>query len=99
MTLPYVVAQPCLDVLDRSCIDECPVDCIYEGPRMVFIHPLECVDCAACLLACPVDAIFPAEELPPRWQHYEKLNAAFFEAIGSPGGASLGRADTSPEEA
>src|SRR5260370_23612047 len=44
----YIIAQPCVDVLDKSCIEECPVDCIYEGERMLYIHPDECVDCGAC---------------------------------------------------
>ena len=25
--MPYVVAQPCVDVKDKACVDECPVDC------------------------------------------------------------------------
>jgi NAD-dependent dihydropyrimidine dehydrogenase PreA subunit len=40
----YVISQPCVDVKDRACVDECPVDCIYEGKRMLYIHPDECVD-------------------------------------------------------
>lgn len=56
--MAYVITEPCVDELDKSCIDECPVDCIYEGARMMYIHPNECVDCAACSMVCPVDAIF-----------------------------------------
>lgn len=44
----YVIALPCVDLKDKACIDECPVDCIYEGERMLYIHPDECVDCGAC---------------------------------------------------
>ena len=47
--MTYVIAQPCVDVKDRACVDECPVDCIYEGARSLYIHPEECVDCG-CLL-------------------------------------------------
>ncbi|HEY0998017.1 MAG TPA: ferredoxin, partial [Streptosporangiaceae bacterium] len=43
--MTYIIALPCLDLLDKTCIDECPVDCIYEGDRMLYIHPDECVDC------------------------------------------------------
>ncbi|KRB39124.1 indolepyruvate ferredoxin oxidoreductase subunit alpha [Microbacterium sp. Root180] len=46
--MTYVIALPCVDVKDRACIDECPVDCIYEGERSLYIHPDECVDCGAC---------------------------------------------------
>ena len=56
--MTYVIALPCVDVKDRACIDECPVDCIYEGQRMLYIHPDECVDCGACEPVCPVEAIY-----------------------------------------
>src|SRR4029453_5885729 len=46
--MTYTIAEPCIDVKDRGCVDECPVDCIYEGPRMLYIQPDECVDCGAC---------------------------------------------------
>ena len=42
--MTYTIAEPCIDVKDRACVDECPVDCIYE-PRMLYIQPDECVDC------------------------------------------------------
>ena len=56
-TLPYVIAEPCIDVMDKSCVDECPVDCIYEGSRKLYISPVECIDCGACEPVCPVEAI------------------------------------------
>ena len=62
--MTYTIAQPCVDVLDRSCVEECPVDFIYEGKRMLYIHPDECVDCGACEPACPVEAIFYEDDVP-----------------------------------
>ena len=62
--MTYVIAQPCVDVLDTACIEECPVDCIYEGERMLYIHPDECVDCGACEPVCPVEAIFYEDDVP-----------------------------------
>ncbi len=56
--MAYVIAEPCVDVHDRGCVDECPVDCIYDGVRKGYIQPDECVDCAACEPVCPVTAIF-----------------------------------------
>jgi len=44
----YVITLPCVDLKDKTCIEECPVDCIYEGERMLYIHPDECIDCGAC---------------------------------------------------
>jgi NAD-dependent dihydropyrimidine dehydrogenase PreA subunit len=86
--MTYVIAEPCVDVKDKACIEECPVDCIYEGERMLYIQPDECVDCGACEPVCPVEAIYYEDDLPPQWSDYYKANAAFFATIGSPGGAS-----------
>jgi NAD-dependent dihydropyrimidine dehydrogenase PreA subunit len=57
--MTYIIAQPCIDTKDASCVDVCPVDCIYEGEDMFYIHPEECIDCGACVPECPVEAIFP----------------------------------------
>ena len=90
--MAYVIAQLCVDYLDRACVEECPVDCIYEGDRMLYIHPDECVDCGACEPACPVEAIFYEDDVPDEWSEYTKTNADFFDELGSPGGAaSVGR--------
>jgi NAD-dependent dihydropyrimidine dehydrogenase PreA subunit len=100
--MTYVIAQPCVDVKDRACVDECPVDCIYEGERTLYIHPDECVDCGACEPVCPVEAIFYEDDVPAHWAQYTGDNAAFFadvlpgreDALGSPGGAAkLGALD------
>jgi NAD-dependent dihydropyrimidine dehydrogenase PreA subunit len=87
----YVIAEPCVDVKDKACVEECPVDCIYEGDRSLYIHPGECIDCAACEPACPVEAIFYADDVPPEWSEFTAWNAEFFNddmtGLGSPGGA------------
>jgi NAD-dependent dihydropyrimidine dehydrogenase PreA subunit len=77
-----------VDVLDRACIEECPVDCIYAGRRTLYIHPGECVDCGACEPVCPVEAIFYEEHVPSEWSAYTRANAELFDDLGSPGGAS-----------
>jgi NAD-dependent dihydropyrimidine dehydrogenase PreA subunit len=71
----YVIAEPCIDVVDRACVDECPVDCIYEGERALYIHPDECIDCGACEPVCPVEAIFYEDDLPKRWAEYRTVTA------------------------
>ncbi|MGH3303639.1 MAG: ferredoxin [Streptosporangiaceae bacterium] len=94
--MTYVIGQPCVDVLDRACVDECPVDCIYEGARSLYINPDECVDCGACEPVCPVEAIYYEDDLPELLRPYLADNAAFFteplpgqdEPLGCPGGAS-----------
>ncbi|NMO91701.1 ferredoxin [Actinomycetospora sp. TBRC 11914] len=90
--MTYVVTEPCVDVLDKSCIEECPVDCLYEGERMMYIQPDECVDCGACEPVCPQEAIFYEEDVPEQWSAFVSANADFFSDLGSPGGAS--NADT-----
>src|SRR5688500_12415513 len=86
--MTYTIAEPCIDVKDRGCVDECPVDCIYEGPRMLYIHPDECVDCGACEPVCPVEAIFYEEDVPQQWSEFGPANIEIFSDVGSPGGAS-----------
>ena len=76
--MAYVIAEPCVNVKDKACVEVCPVDCIYEGETMLYIHPEECIDCGACVEPCPVQAIFPADELPEKWKFYTEVNKAFF---------------------
>src|SRR5215212_5147218 len=61
-SMPYVITEACIGTKDKACVDVCPVDCIYEGPEQLFIHPDECIDCGACEPECPVTAIFPEED-------------------------------------
>ena len=45
--MTYIIAEPCIDIKDKSCIDVCPVDCIHEAGRILVIDPEECIDCFA----------------------------------------------------
>jgi NAD-dependent dihydropyrimidine dehydrogenase PreA subunit len=76
--MAYIIAEPCYTTKDKACVPACPVDCIYEGPKMLYIHPEECIDCGACVEPCPVQAIFPADELPEKWKFYIEVNKNFF---------------------
>ena len=94
--MPYVIAASCIDTMDRSCIEECPVDCIYEGSRKLYIHPAECIDCGACEPVCPVEAISQDRRVPAEEAEFVADNARFFseplpgrsEPLGLPGGAA-----------
>ena len=77
--MTYVIAEPCIDVKDRACVDVCPVDCIHEVDRMLVIDPAECIDCGACEPECPVEAIFPEDALPDKWVEFTSINAAYLE--------------------
>ncbi len=93
--MPYVIAEPCIDVMDRSCVEECPVDCIYVGERKLYINPKECIDCGACEPVCPVEAISQDRRVDPEHAAFVEDNRRFFtealpgrtEPLGAPGGA------------
>lgn len=81
--MAYVIAEPCMGVKDTACVDACPVDCIhpgkkegeFEGATQLYIDPVECIDCGACVPVCPVSAIFALDDLPEKWKNYAKINA------------------------
>ena len=77
--MTYVITEPCLGAKNKACVDVCPVDCIHDGGDMFYIDPVECIDCAACVPACPVTAIFVEAAVPPRWKHYVERNRDFFK--------------------
>ena len=77
--MTYVIAETCINVKDKACVEVCPVDCIYEGETMLYIHPDECIDCGACEPVCPVKAIFVDDELPAEWKQYTEINKQKYE--------------------
>lgn len=74
--MPFVITDPCIGTKDTACVDVCPVDCIhprkdepeFERATMLYIHPEECIDCGACIPACPVAAIYDSVETVPASQ-------------------------------
>lgn len=85
--MTYVITEACVDVTDRSCLAQCPVDCIQAGERMLYIDPGSCIDCGACESVCPQEAIYFADELPPERSIYLRVNAEFHRGARSAGGA------------
>ena len=77
--MTYVIASGCIDVKDRACVKCCPVDCIYEGGRTLYIHPDECISCGICVSVCPTEAIHDAQELPPHEAVFAAVNREFFD--------------------
>ena len=80
-----MIAEPCIGTKDRACVDACPVDCIHptkqEPPSstdQLFIDPVECISCGACVPVCPVSAIFALGDLPEKWKAYAKKNAKYY---------------------
>ncbi|MFY9917080.1 MAG: 4Fe-4S binding protein, partial [Mycobacterium sp.] len=83
--MAYVITQNCCK--DASCVPVCPVDCIrptggpgeFTDAEMLYIDPVACIDCGACLEECPVDAIYYEDDLPPELERFSDINAAYFE--------------------
>ena len=94
--MPYFIADECVDVMDKSCIEECPVDCFYVGGRKLYIQADECIDCGACLPVCPVEAIGIVRYAEGNKVAMAEDNTAFFEEVlpgraeplGTPGGGA-----------
>ena len=90
--MAYVIFEACIDVKDGACTEVCPVDCIYEGGRMYYIQPEECINCGLCLSVCPVDAIRDDANMPAGQEQFAGINRRFFETavtgLGAPGGWS-----------
>lgn len=95
--MSYVIGAACVDVLDRACMDVCPVDCIYVGDRKSYINATECIDCGACEVECPESAIV-AERKARKDDGLNRFlvdSQAFFDLplpgrdapLGNPGGA------------
>jgi ferredoxin len=86
--MTYVISESCVDLMDRSCVQDCPADCIYEGERMLYINPNECVDCGACEDACPNGAAMFQLDIPGEFAQYTRIAAEWVAGNDATGGAS-----------
>ena len=84
--MAYIITEPCIGTKDASCVDVCPVDCIhprkdepeFEKTSMLYIHPDECIDCGACVPACPVAAIYDSpDSTPPSQKELIEANSVY----------------------
>ena len=73
--MAFVVTEPCKGCRYTDCVVVCPMECFYEGDEMLFIDPVDCIDCGACEPECPVNAIYADCDVPPKWESYIALNA------------------------
>ena len=72
--MAYVIVEPCIGEKNASCVDVCPVSCIYEAEDIYYINPDECIECGACEPERPVNAIFHEGAVPEEWQSYTQKN-------------------------
>ncbi|MCP8690356.1 ferredoxin FdxA [Marinobacterium sedimentorum] len=77
--MTFVVTENCIRCKYTDCVEVCPVDCFYEGPNFLVIHPDECIDCGLCEPECPADAILQDDDLSDEQQIYVELNADLAE--------------------
>tara|TARA_B100000902_G_scaffold339370_1_gene341552 strand:+ start:144 stop:752 length:609 start_codon:yes stop_codon:yes gene_type:complete len=73
--MTYVVTESCIKCKYTDCVEVCPVDCFYEGPEFLVIHPDECIDCGLCEPECPIEAIYADDEVPNDQIDFIEINA------------------------
>lgn len=73
--MTYVVTENCNQCRFTDCVTVCPVDCFHGDDEMLYIDPNECIDCGACVPECPVEAIYPEEDVPEDQKHWIQINA------------------------
>src|SRR3954453_7038543 len=85
-SMAYVVCEPCRDCKYTDCVAVCPMECFYQDEHMLYIDPIECIDCGACVPECPVEALFAEADVPGRWASFVQLNAERAAALKASGG-------------
>ncbi|MEX3007684.1 ferredoxin FdxA [Hoeflea sp. TYP-13] len=73
--MTFVVTENCIRCKYTDCVEVCPVDCFYEGPNFLVIHPDECIDCADCEPACPINAIVADSDLSDEQRRFAEINS------------------------
>jgi ferredoxin len=72
--MTVVVTGNCSLCRFTECVEVCPASCFHADENMVYVDPLECVDCMACIVVCPVNAIYAEREVPETERHWIELN-------------------------
>lgn len=72
--MAFIVTSTCIKCKYTDCVAVCPVDCFREGENMLVIDPGECIDCGACVPACPAQAIYLDQDVPSSEKEFIALN-------------------------
>ena len=78
--MTFVVTENCIKCKYMDCVEVCPVDCFHEGPNFLVIDPDECIDCTLCEPECPINAIYPEDDVPAGQEAFVALNAELSKA-------------------
>jgi ferredoxin len=73
--MTFVVTDNCIKCKYTDCVEVCPVDAFHEGPNFLVINPDECIDCTLCETECPINAIYPEDDVPAGQESFVALNA------------------------
>ena len=73
--MTHVVTEHCIKCKFTDCVELCPVDCFHQRPNFLVIDPETCIDCTLCVDECPVDAIFPEDDVPAGQEQCLAINA------------------------
>tara|TARA_B100001113_G_scaffold232201_1_gene190745 strand:- start:456 stop:734 length:279 start_codon:yes stop_codon:yes gene_type:complete len=74
--MPHVVTEACVMHKYQDCVAVCPVEAFREADNYLVIDPDECIDCAACVTECPVEAIFADTDVPEDQELWIERNEA-----------------------
>lgn len=83
--MTHVVCQPCYDCKYTDCTVVCPVECFWQDDMMLYIDPVDCIDCEACVPECPVEAIYAEANVPSQWSNWTQINAEKAAALKESG--------------
>lgn len=73
--MAVVVTSKCQDCRHTECVAVCPASCFHLDERMVYIDPVTCIECRACIPVCPVQAIYDTSDLPLEFEQWIAINA------------------------
>jgi NAD-dependent dihydropyrimidine dehydrogenase PreA subunit len=82
--MAYVITEQCTK--DNKCVEVCPVDCIhprkdeagFDEAAQLFVSPIDCIDCGACVPVCEASAIYTLDELPEQFTAAAEKNAQYY---------------------
>jgi ferredoxin len=79
--MPHVVTDNCHLCRFTDCVTVCPVACFHADTERTYIDPEVCIDCGACIPACPVHAIYEIIDMPDDQRQWIDIDAERCRAL------------------